>query len=328
MSVPVVLMGLGEIGRAIGRAVVATPELEIRGAVDLSPELEGRLLPDLLEAPAPELKVERDPARAFKASRGGVVIMATGSRLDRIVKDIETAVRAGLSVVSTCEELACPWVRHPELADRLERLAEERNVTILGTGVNPGFVLDRLVGSLAQVVGRVEAVRARRVVEADSRRPALQKKIGLGLSEAEFRQGTQAGELGHVGLMESAALVTMALGVDAEELEEEVEPILAGQPVRYEGGEIAAGAVRGVHQIARAFVEERELVRLELEISVGAQEPGDSIHLDGEPPVELRIPGGLPGDAATAWAVVHAARLVGEGVEPGLLTVLDLPSAR
>jgi len=325
-GIPVVLMGLGEIGQAIGRAVLAREGLDLVAAVDPHPSLAGRPLSEVLGAPGPDLRVEADLARALAAGQGGVVLHATGSRLDAVLPEIEAAVRAGLHVVSTCEELANPWLDHEDAAERLDRMCEERGVAVVGTGVNPGFVLDRLPALLAQTAGEVRHVRGVRVVDVARRGGALQRKVGVGLSEDAFQAAYDRDELGHVGLVHSAALIAEScLGVDEYEVDEEVVPLLAEEdapgPVP-----VTKGAVAGLQQIARVFAEDREIVRLELTIAVGAENPRDELELDADPPLRLVIPGGIAGDAATANAVVNAITAVVE--RHGLLTVLDLPAGR
>lgn len=328
MPVPVVILGLGEIGQAIARAALSIPELEVVGAIDLAPERVGRHLGDVLRAAAPDVFITNVAEEAYLLAKGGIVLHATGSRLEKVVLEIEGAIRAGLSVVSTCEELACPWLRHPNLADQLDRLAQKRGVTVLGTGVNPGFVLDRLIATFGQVVGRVERVHGVRIVDASRRREALQRKIGAGLTEEDFHKSVEEGLVGHVGLMESAALAAMGVGHSVDEVDEDILPVLAEVPLRSLWGPVAVGEACGVYQVARAFDEGREVARLELTIALGAKDPHDEIFLQGEPPLRLRIEGGTPGDAATAWAVVHAAAQIGQGAESGLITVLDLPAGR
>jgi hypothetical protein len=328
MTTPVVVMGLGEIGQAIAKAVLSLPELELVGAVDLAPERVGRPLSDVLRAATPEIVITNVVEDVFRVAKGGVVLHATGSRLEHVVGEIEGVLRAGLSVVSTCEELACPWVRHPKIADHIERLAHKRNVTVLGTGVNPGFVFDRLIATIGQVVGKIERVHGIRIVDASNRRASLQRKIGAGLSERDFHRGVEEGFVGHVGLMESAALAAMGVGHSVDEVDEEIVPVISETKQATLWGYVNPGDICGVRQVARAFDEGREVARLELTIALGAANPHDEILVVGQPTITLQIPGGTPGDEATAWSVAHAAMIVGQGAEPGLITVLDLPAGR
>jgi hypothetical protein len=323
-GIPVVVMGLGEVGQAIARGALARPDLRVVGAVDLRPDLAGKPLADVLGVPAPGLVIVADAAGLLRDARGGAVLHATGSHFQDVLPALEQAVRAGLSVVSTCEELAWPWLRNEEAADALDRLCEERNVAVLGTGVNPGFVLDRLPAFLGQVTGAVRHVRGLRVVDAVRRRRALLRKIGAGLAEDAFHEAAERGEVGHVGLAESAALVAAGVGLALDEVEEELLPLVAQEDEEETG--VRRGQVAGVQQTARVFAGEREVVRLELTLAVGAEDPRDEVELDADPPVKLVVPGGIPGEEATVAAVLNAVSAVTE--LRGLVTVLDLPTGR
>jgi 4-hydroxy-tetrahydrodipicolinate reductase len=325
-GIPVVLMGLGEIGQAIARAALLRPELRVVAAVDSDPAYAGRALSEVLGASAPDLAVATRLAEVAPQARGGVVLQATQSRLDAVLPDLEEAVRAGLHVVSTCEELAWPWLGHEPEAASLDRLCHERNVAVLGTGVNPGFVLDRLPATLAQVTGPVRHVRGIRVVDASTRRAALLRKIGAGLTEEEFHRGIERGEIGHVGLAESAAMAAEACaGLDEYEVDEEILPLVAEED---SGGavRIRRGQVAGLQHHARVFAEGREVVSLELTMAVGARDPRDELVIDADPPVRIVVPGGIAGDLATANAVVNAVPALVE--LRGLVSVLDLPAGR
>ena len=323
--IPVVLMGLGHMGRGIARAALDRPDLEVVAAVD--PAHAGRHLDEVLGSPAPHLPIVAAPDAAFAVARGGVVLHATGSRLKTVLPQVERAARAGLSVVSTCEELAYPWWADAEAAERLADVCEAHEVAVVGAGVNPGFVLDRLPAFLAQVTGPVRRVRARRVQDAARRRIALQRKIGAGLTVGEFEAAEARGEVGHVGLAESALLVAEGCGFDPEaiELDEEISALVAEEdldapvPVR-------AGQVAGVQQTARAYVDGVERVLLELVIQSGAEDPRDEVEIEASVPIKVTIDGGLPGEEATAWAVVNAVPAITR--LRGLVTVLELPAGR
>ena len=325
-GIPVVLLGLGEIGQAIARAALVRPELRIVAAVDPAPSRAGRALSEVLGEPAPDATVARSLGEVAASARGGVVLAATRSRLTEVLPELEAAVRAGLHVISTCEELAWPWLNHAEEAAVLDRLCHERNVAVLGTGVNPGFVLDRLPALLAQVTGPVRHLHGVRVVDLSRRRIALQRKVGAGLDEDEFHDRVERGEIGHVGLAESAAMAAEACaGVDEYEVDEEIVPLLAEEDA--EGPvPVARGQVAGLHHEARVFDGGREVVRLELTIAVGAADPRDEVNLDADPPVRVLVPGGIAGDAATANTVVNAVPALVE--LRGLVSVLDLPAGR
>ncbi len=321
-AIPVVLMGLGEVGRGIARALVARPEFRLVAAVDLAPSLLGKKLDQLIGRPAGGLTVGADPAPGFIEARGGVVIMATTSSFAEALPVIRRAVKAGCSVVSTCEELAWPWLHHESEADALDLFCEAHDVGVVATGVSPGFSLDRLPAVLAQVVGEVRHVKGLRVVDLAGGHGPDRRRLGIGLGAEAFEAADQRGELGQAGLAESAALAAVGCGIEFDEVDEELTPLLAEEA----GHGVEAGQVAGVQQVARAFSEGREVVRLELQFTLGAEHPRDEVEIDADPPLRAVVPGGIPGQAATANTVVHAALAITE--RRGLITVLDLPAGR
>lgn len=325
---PVAVAGLGFIGRKIAETALSSGELALVGAVDVSASIAGRPLAELIPGASKSLKVDADLGRLLpRLAGGGVLLLATGSRFQAVLPQLEAAARAGVHVVATCEELAFPWLRFEEQADKLDELAKKHHVSILGTGVNPGFAMDRLVSVAGGVCGSVRRARAERLVDLATRRESLLHRVGLGLTEDEFERRASAGEVGHVGLAESAALCAVGLGLDFDEYEEEIEPLLADEEAQCGPVKIARDCVAGVYQRVRGFHEGRETVQLELTLQAHAEGPHDLIHIEADPPVTLRVEGGYPGDVATAWAVVNAAPRVAHA-ERGLLTVLELPAGR
>lgn len=321
-GIPVVVAGLGEAGRAIVRAVLSAPDLQLVAVVD--PAFAGQKLDLLLKAPT-GLAVEADPARAFRAARGGVLLLDTSPRFLDALPAIEQAVKAGLSVVANSAELAYPWLAHEAEADRLDALCERNDVAVVAAGVNPGLALDRLPSLLSQGTGTVRRIEARRIEDIARRGEEVWRRAGVGMPLEEFHRAVEVDAIGHVGLAESATLVALGCGLDLDELEEEAEAVhaprdLAGPVLVQKGG------VSGIRQVARGWQDGREVVRLELTLAVGADDPRDEVLLDADPPLRMIVPGGLPGDLSAAWSMVHAASAA--PMLQGLVTVLDLPPGR
>jgi 4-hydroxy-tetrahydrodipicolinate reductase len=253
-----------------------------------------------------------------------VVVHSTSSSLPAVAEQLLACLAAESCVVSTCEELAYPYRKHPELAARLDAEAKTWGVALVGTGVNPGFVMDKLVATISAVSQQIESVRVTRIVDAGGRRLPLQKKVGAGMTAEEFRAQVAAGVIKHHGLPESVALVSDALGLGVEEITETIEPVIATETVRTQFLEVAAGQAAGVHQIARGLAGGQEKIHMELQMYVGAKEPRDAIELRGKPDISLVIPGGTHGDVATAAVVINTIPAILDAPS-GLRTVRDLP---
>jgi hypothetical protein len=317
--------GVGPIGAALARLMREKQSIEVIGAIDTDPAKAGRDLGEVVGAPdAPwGVSVTSDAAALLEES-ADVVVHSTASSLPAVADQLIACLAAEACVVSTCEELAYPFRKHPQLAAKLDAEAKTWGVALIGTGVNPGFVMDKLVATLSAVVQRVDSVRVTRIVDAGGRRLPLQKKVGAGMSVVEFRAQVASGAIKHHGLPESVALVSDALGLGVDEITETIEPMVARENVRSEFLEVAAGQAAGVHQIARGLAGGAEKVYMELQMYVGAKEPRDAIELRGKPDISLLIPGGTHGDIATAAVVVNTIPAILDAPS-GLRTVRDLP---
>ena len=326
-KIRVVQFGVGPIGASIVRLMRQKASLEIVGAIDKDQAKVGRDLGEIVgAADAPwGVSISAD-AHATLERPVDVVVHSTSSYLASVMEQLLECVGAGCCVVSTCEELAYPFRKHPDLSAKLDAAAKDEGVALVGTGVNPGFVLDKLVLTLSAVSQRVDSARAVRVVDASKRRLPLQKKIGAGLAPEEFRAQVNAGVIKHHGLPESVAMVADGLGFAIDNISETIEPVIAQETVKTEFLEVVAGQVAGVHQVARGTAGGEEKIFLELRMYVGAKQPADTIELEGEPNLSLVIPGGTHGDVATAAVVVNAIPAI-VAAPAGLRTSRDLALA-
>jgi hypothetical protein len=317
--------GVGPIGASIARLMREKQAIEICGAIDTDPAKAGRDLGDVVGAPdAPwGVKVSAD-AREVLEQAADVVIHSTSSSLPKVMDQLLACLEAEACIVSTCEELSYPYRTYPELSAKLDSAAKDWGVALVGTGVNPGFVMDKFVVTLAAVSQRVEHAKALRIVDASKRRLPLQKKIGAGMSVEEFRAQVAAGVIKHVGLPESVAMVADSLNLPVQEITETIEPVVARDRVQTEFLTVEAGQAAGVHQIARGLGGGKELIYLELQMYVGAKDPADTVELQGHPNISLVIPGGSHGDIATASVVVNSIPVILDA-RAGLRTSRDLP---
>jgi 4-hydroxy-tetrahydrodipicolinate reductase len=298
------------------------------GAIDVDPAKVGRDAGDVAEAGRTTgVLVSADAAAVLASTRPDIVFHTTSSFLDRMYDQLIVCARAGVDVVSSTEELAYPYHRHPEIAAELDRVARENNVSLLGTGVNPGYAMDALALMATGVCNRVDSLDIRRVVDAGGRRLPLQRKVGAGLSEAEFAEKKATGTFGHIGLVESVYLVAEGLGWTLDRIEETLDPVLSPRYVKTRFLEVAEGSVAGIHHAAAGFVGDRKVVSLDLRMYVGAENPMDAVKVAGDPPIDLVVHGGIFGDTATVAALVNTAPLV-VGARPGLLTMKDIPLPR
>ncbi len=294
-------------------------------AIDRDPTLIGKGLGSLIDATSGEWPVVESTYRSVTGSH--VALHCTGSRLISVLPELLQCVEDGLNVISSCEELAYPWDEDPNSARQVDTAARESGVTVLGTGINPGYAMDYLPLVLTAVAGRVEHVTVKRRQDADSRRLPLQRKIGAGMTVADFHARAAAGMLGHIGLRQSAQALAAALGWRLSKLDESTEPICADRLTPSALGDIPAGMVVGLRHHVRGFRADEEVISLDLQIAMGLGQSSDEVVITGEPGVELVVPRGLHGDTATAAIIVNSVPTV-LSAHPGLAVMSDLPPPR
>lgn len=319
--------GLGPIGQRVVESALSKPELQLVGAIDIDPLKVGRDVGNVLNLPKEiGVTVSEDPEEVL--SKGcHIVLHTTASFLSDVRSQLKLCLESGANVISTTEELLYPWYRNPEISSELDKLARRNNATLLGTGVNPGFVMDILPLTMTGICTDVKRIEVLRVVDVSRRRSSLQRKVGTGISVEEFQRRKKTGKFGHVGLVESLVLIARGLEWELDDVIETLDPVIAGEKRATEYFEVNPGSVAGIHQVARGIKKGEECIVLELKMYVGAEEPGDTIHIEGNPPVKLVIKEGIMGDTATAASVLNAIPHVVKARE-GLITVMDLPVPR
>ena len=311
--------GLGPIGAEIARLMLTKSWIRLVAAIDIDPAKIGKDLGDVLGL-SRTLGVKVTPKLE---TRVDVVVHSTGSTLSEVKEQLLPLLSAGAHVVSTSEELSFPLNR--EIREELQRAARGNNVTLLGTGVNPGFIMDKLPLTLTAACQSVEALEVSRVVDAAQRRDPLQRKVGAGLTREQFDEALRGGKIRHVGLRESLMMIANGLGIDLDEVSDEsILPIMAEERIVTQCIQVEPGQVAGIHQMIRGEAKGKIRLSLDIKMYVGAKNPGDEVIVQGNPNVRMRIEGGVHGDRATAAMAVNAIPRV-VAARPGVVTMDDIP---
>lgn len=320
----IAVIGLGPIGIAAAKLVQQDQGLQLSGLVDIDPAKQGKRLNELdpeafAESPLVVGSLEQiDP-------KPQVAIVTTGSYFDRLAPTLRELIRHQIHGVTSCEQMIWPWFRHPHLADVIHTEALRAGVTLIGTGVNPGFVMDLLPVVLSSMIGRVRKVRVCRVVDALTRRVPLQRKIGSTMTVEKFKSLAEEGKIGHMGIGESVVLLAQGLGHHPMQSDVRItlEPIVADQLITCALGKVQSGQVCGMRNIGR-YTGNRIDIELDLTMALAINDPRDQIEVVGERTITMLIPGSTPGDTATSAVLVNVARKILQAPR-GLKTMLDLP---
>jgi 4-hydroxy-tetrahydrodipicolinate reductase len=321
----VVQYGCGPIGCSVVRYARQRPDIEVVGAIDIDTTLVGR---DLGEIAGINhrlvVNISADATTVLSQTRPDVVFLTTTSSLKGVYSQVMQCIEAGANVISTCEELSFPYLKEPQISAEIDKQAREKGVTVLATGVNPGFLMDAWPLFMTGVCQKVERIKVVRVQDASSRRGPFQKKIGAGRTLQEFKELVAAGTLKHVGLPESIAMIASGLGWKLDRITESIEPVIATRQVKTDYVMIQPGQAAGVRQVGKGIRAGNELITLEFEAYVGAPESHDAVYITGVPNMEVVINGGTHGDIATAALAVNCVHRV-MNAPPGLLVMKDMP---
>jgi len=330
-EIKTVIYGVGEIGSQIIKCLLKKNGICIVGAIDKSPDKTGKDLGELINLERKTgIIISSDPEEVLSQTQPDIVIVTTSSFLKDVYSQVLMAIKYGANVISTAEELAYPHIVDRKLADKLDNAAKRKGVTVLGTGINPGFLMDTLVITLSAVCQEIKRIKVCRVMNAAVRRIPFQKKIGAGLTVEEFTKKMEKRVItGHVGLAQSVAMIADALGLKLEKVEvEPVKPIVAEKTVESPAIKVKPGCVAGLMQRAHGIINGEHMITLEFQAYIGAEKEYDSITIEGTPHVHEVITPCIHGDLGTVAVIVNMIPKVIKA-SPGLKTMKDmlLPSA-
>jgi 2,4-diaminopentanoate dehydrogenase len=324
MKIRVLHVGLGPIGAAVARQLLARRGFQIVGAVDIDPYKVGTDIGDAVGAGRKlRIKVTDSIAKTIKATKPDVAVLCTSSSLKTVVGQFEAVLKLRVPIVTTTEEAAYPARYNRATFKRIDDAARKAKVAVLGTGVNPGFTMDALPIALSAVCERVDRIEIERVQDARIRRLPFQQKIGAGLTRDQFERQVKAGTVRHVGFTESIQMIGDAMGWKLDRIEDHVEPQMAASAVESELLAVDAGYVCGLIQTGAGYVGGEQKVSLRLEAYLGAPESYDAVLIEGSPRIYSKIVGGVHGDIATASMTVNSIPAV-IAATPGFHTMRDL----
>lgn len=329
-TINVIIYGCGVMGRKVAQVLCHKQSVDIVGAIDIDDKLVGKDLGELFDSPQEiGITIDKDMEKLFSRVDAQAVVLTTTSYLKNVFPQIEQCLQANLNVISTCEELSYPWKHEPDLAQNIDTMAKEKGVTVTGTGINPGFLMDTLPLILTAPCLDVKAIRVTRMMDSSKRRIPFQKKIGTGLRQEEFQQKIEDRVItGHVGLLESIGMIADGLGWKLDEaVELPPEPVIDEKEIKTGLGLIRSGCVIGLTSVAYGKKNGQEVITLNFSANAAVDEEYDEIIIEGEPNIHQKIIGGIHGDIGTVAVTINTIPRVVEA-PPGLRLMKDLPLPR
>ncbi len=325
-KIKVIIYGCGVMGRNVAEALCDKKSFEIVGAVDIDPMLVGKDLGQILDTPRNlSVAIESDADSLFSRVDAQAVVLTTTSHLKSVLPQISQCAKAGLDVISTCEELSYPWKRSPELAQDIDAVAKENGVTVVGTGINPGYLMDSLPLVLTAPCLRVDTIKVIRMMNSARRRIPFQTKVGTSMTPEEFKTKIEDGIItGHVGLLESINMIATGLGWELDRaVELPPEAVITPNPIETGLGLVDPGNVIGLKSVAFAEISRKKVITLEFYAYAGLEEEYDEVIIEGIPKIHEKIIGGVHGDIGTVAMTINT---IPKAVEasPGIKLMKDI----
>ncbi|HHX19716.1 MAG TPA: NADP-binding protein [Clostridiaceae bacterium] len=336
-DIRVALWGFGAMGSGIAKMIASKEGINISGVCVRRDHLVGQEVYSYLGID----RGDRDPVvitnkieDIVRRDLCDIVVLATDSFVEAQFDKIMFCLDRGVNVITMAEEMAWPWAQNEELADKIDALAKMRGVTVLGTGINPGFVLDYLILALSGTCEHVESIEAARVNDLAPFGKSVMVEQGVGISVEEFDRRMAEGSLaGHVGFPESMSMIAEGMGVELVEIEETRDPIITNVDRKSAHGEAKKGHLAGVRQQSYGrLADGKVFIHLDHPQQICPEDEGIdtgdyvTIHADGYD-MNLSIVPETPGGIGTIAMVVNMIPHV-IGAEPGLRSMLDLPVPR
>ncbi|MDF9867235.1 hypothetical protein OKW22_000804 [Bacilli bacterium PM5-3] len=334
-KVKVLIWGFGAMGSGMATMLLKKEGVEIVGVCDAHPDRVGKNFKEVINATGhahKDVVISDDIDGLIASTKADVALLATDSftknAYDKIVKLLENKI----NVVSTAEEMAYPSAGEPELTKKMDEIAKANGVSVLGTGINPGLIMDLLVLCLTGCMEEVNHITARRVNSLSPFGPAVMEEQGVGMALDKFNELNAKGELaGHVGFKESVGMIADGLGYNLEKFEQQMKPIVTDVDRKSPYGFAAAGHLAGVNMTAQGYVDGKVTIDMQhpqqIEPHLGGTETGDYIVLEGNPRVNMAITPEVDGGIGTIAMCVNMIPHV-INASAGLKTMLDLPVPR
>jgi 4-hydroxy-tetrahydrodipicolinate reductase len=332
-NVKVIIWGLGAMGSGMADMLLKKKGVDIVGAVGRGDKL-GKSMYDYIKTEKgnrPDIIIGT-PEDVIKEGAADVVLTCTDSYTKKAFERLKFVLERKINIVSSAEEMAYPKAQAPEEAKLLDEIAKANGVSILGTGINPGLIMDLLVIIMTGCCEEVDHIISRRVNSLSPFGPAVMEEQGIGITKEEFLEGVKTGHLsGHVGFHESIRMISDAIGWNVEKVTQSMEPIMTDVDRKSPYGFAKAGNVAGCAMKGYGYVDGELKIEMDhpqqIEPEQVGIQTGDYVIIKGTPNINMvnspEVPGGIGTIAMCVNMIPHIIN-----ARPGLKTMIDLPVPR
>lgn len=332
-NVKVIIWGLGAMGGGMARMLLKKKGVDIVGAVGRGAKL-GKSMYDIIgveRGDRPEVLVGT-PEEVITEKAADVVLCCTDSYTKVAFERLKFCLEKKINVISSAEEMAYPQAQSPELAKQLDEIAKANGVSIIGTGINPGLIMDLLVVVMTGCCESVDSIVSRRVNSLSPFGPTVMEEQGIGLPVDVFKEKVKNGTLaGHVGFHESITMIAEAIGWKVDKITQSMDPIVTDVDRKSPYGFAAAGSCAGVAMKGFGYVDGELKIEMDhpqqIEPEQVGVQTGDYVIIKGTPNINMvnspEVPGGI---GTIAMCVNTIPQII--NAKPGLHSMITIPVPR
>lgn len=302
MPLKTLLIGFGPLGENLAKHLEFDKRFTLKSIVDKDPSKLGLDFAGV--------KISQDLQSILETESFDLAFIVTSSFYEKIEDLIFLLAQHKVNIVSSCEQLIFP---EPRVQDKLNQLAKKHSVFILGTGINPGFLMDYFLTVLSMPFVNIRELDFFRSINTDFRRDSFKVKVGVGLTLSEFNEQKEKNKIGHVGFEQSADLLLKHFAWQKNQSQETIEPVLVNS------------RVQGIKQSFSLQCEADKKINFNF-LAYKANEDFDSIKIfftEQKEPLEIKINNGINGENATVAMLMNTAVKLSSR-EAGFKTMLDL----
>ncbi|MFA5482785.1 MAG: 2,4-diaminopentanoate dehydrogenase, partial [Bacilli bacterium] len=283
-NIKVIIWGFGAMGRGIAETLLSKKGVEIVGICDVNPALKNKKLSEIINCSRnSNVLIEEDIDNVLK-HEADIVMLCTDSFVKGAYPKILKILSKKMNCISTAEQMAYSWASEKELSEEIDKVAKKNGVTVLGTGINPGFIMDYLVVALTGTMTDVNHIEAKRVNSLSPFGPTVMVEQGVGISLEEYKNRVSNNELaGHVGFLESVNMIAAALGVKLDDFKQQMSPIITDIERKSLYGKAKPGNLAGINMTGQGFVNGKQYINMihpqQIEPEMVGIETGDYINI-------------------------------------------------
>src|SRR5699024_368558 len=147
--IKVVIIGFGVMGKKTTEELALNQNIEILAVVDKKKELKNTYTNDYLESNL-EIPI-KNSIEDVEWENVDIAIIMSDSFISKIEPLLIKLANKRINILTIAEEMAYPEIINKDITNKVDSIAKKNNISILGTGINPGFIFDYLIIILSNV---------------------------------------------------------------------------------------------------------------------------------------------------------------------------------